>query len=438
MGAGYTPARAHSLRIEEQYNRCAARARGNEQRAARQQPGEQGTLIQFAYTRSGILRGLQGDPHDHVVDLCATLVAIALFSWIAVGVAGLVAQRFNLLDIPNERSSHLVPVPLGGGLAVVCINVSAWALFGSLHSVISVRQAVALSIGALLITAVSWWDDLGHVPYRLRLAIHGAAAIIFITGYAPLQIVSLPVVGVFSLGILGSLLTVLWIVGLTNAYNFIDGIDGMVGSQATVAGAGWIILGLLTRHPLLVGLGGLLAASNLGFLIHNWQPARIFMGDAGSTFLGYSFAAITVIAAHMDPKLALAGVLLVWPCIFDTSFTVIRRLRRRENIFVGHRTFLFHRLVDAGWTHAGASTLYLPLPIVGALLAVTWDQGTRPLHEFVVLVTVAACYALWLVVRHEERRTMAYGELPETVTEALLDGVHAAQAESDLIVRRGA
>jgi UDP-N-acetylmuramyl pentapeptide phosphotransferase/UDP-N-acetylglucosamine-1-phosphate transferase len=346
------------------------------------------------------------------------------------------AQRLNVVDIPNERSSHLVPVPLGGGLALVGINVSAWALFGALDSAISPRHAATLIVGALLVSAVSLWDDLGHVPYPTRLAIHGAAAGVFIVGYAPLQIVSLPVVGVFSLGIFGSILTVLWIAGMTNAYNFIDGIDGMVGGQAVAAGVGWIILGALTQHPLLVGLGGLLAASSIGFLAHNWQPARIFMGDAGATFLGYSFAAITVIAADMDPKLALAGVLLVWPCIFDTGFTVLRRLRQRENIFVGHRTFLFHRLVNAGWSHASASTLYIPLPIVGALLAVTWDRGTRPLHELVVLATVAACYALWFLVRHEERRTAPYGALPDVVSGALLEGVHAAQAEPELIRRR--
>jgi hypothetical protein len=122
----------------------------------------------------------------------------------------------------------------------------------------------------------------------------------------------------------------------------------------------------------------------------------------------------------------------------DSSRPERDRLRRRENIFVGHRTFLFHRLVSAGWTHAGASTLYIPLPIVGALLAVSWDKGSRPLHEFVVLATVAACYALWFLVRHEERRTSAYGVLPEVVTEALFDGVYAAQPEPELMLRRGA
>jgi UDP-GlcNAc:undecaprenyl-phosphate/decaprenyl-phosphate GlcNAc-1-phosphate transferase len=395
-------------------------------------------LIQLTSVYSGIISGLQEGPHGQVVGLLAAFFAITLLSWIAVGAIRLVAQHFDLLDVPNERSSHLVPVPLGGGVALVCINVAAWTLFGSLHATISTQHALALIAGALLISAVSFWDDLGHVPYPIRLGIHGAAALVFIVGYAPLQIVSLPVVGIFSLGILGSLLTVLWIVGLTNAYNFIDGIDGMVGGQAAAAGAGWILLGLLTRHPLLVGLGGLLAASSLGFLIHNWQPARIFMGDAGATFLGYSFAAITVIAANMDAKLALAGVLLVWPSIFDTGFTVLRRLRRRENIFVGHRTFLFHRLIDAGWSHAGASTLYIPLPIVGALLAVTWDKGTRPLHELVVVMTVAACYSLWFLVRFEERRTTMYSVVPQVITETLFEGSYPAQAESDIMVRRGA
>jgi UDP-N-acetylmuramyl pentapeptide phosphotransferase/UDP-N-acetylglucosamine-1-phosphate transferase len=202
-------------------------------------------------------------------------------------------------------------------------------------------------------------------------------------------------------------LTWFWIVGLTNAYNFMDGVDGMAGGQAVAAGVGWVILGLLTGQLVLVLLGGCLAATSLGFLIHNWHPARIFMGDVGATFLGYSFAAITVMATHDVPRLGLAGVLLVWPSIFDTGFTVLRRLRRRENIFAGHRTFLFHRLTSAGWSHATAALLYIPLPILGAVLACTWAQGPRIFHVGITFVTVTVCFALWYLVRHQERQGLA-------------------------------
>jgi UDP-GlcNAc:undecaprenyl-phosphate/decaprenyl-phosphate GlcNAc-1-phosphate transferase len=244
-------------------------------------------------------------------------------------------------------------------------------------------------------------------------------------GYGAFQAVTIPIVGTISLGVVGVVLSLLWIVGLTNAYNFMDGIDGMVGGQTVAAGLGWVALGALTHHLLLAGLGAVLAASSLGFLGHNWYPARIFMGDVGATFLGYTLAAITIVAAHSDPKLALAGVLLVWPSIFDTGFTVFRRLRRGENIFAGHRSFLFHRLIHVGWSHAAASSIYIPLPILGALLAATWEKGSRPLHVAVVMASISACYALWALIRQQEIRST-----PSSLAAlALAEGAELAQAE---------
>lgn len=156
--------------------------------------------------------------------------------------------------------------------------------------------------------------------------------------------------------------------------------------------------------PVLALVGGLLGASSLGLLAHNWQPAKIFMGDVGATFLGYSFAVLPIIGAWHDPRLALTGVLLVWPAIFDSLFTVSRRLRNHEGIFSGHRTFLFHRLVTAGWSHAAVSSLYLVLPLLGALMAFEWERGTTPLHVAAVSIVGLLCLTLWLVVRQQEKR----------------------------------
>ena len=125
----------------------------------------------------------------------------------------------------------------------------------------------------------------------------------------------------------------------------------------------------------------------------------------GSTFLGYSFAILPLIAAHYDPRLALAGVLLVWPVVFDSSFTVIRRLRRGQNIFTGHREFLFHRLVAAGWTHRAATLLYAPLPLIGAAFAFTWQYGNPFLHVCVAAALIAACASLWRFVCSVERNS---------------------------------
>jgi UDP-N-acetylmuramyl pentapeptide phosphotransferase/UDP-N-acetylglucosamine-1-phosphate transferase len=338
---------------------------------------------------------------------------VALVSWCAVAVIRVLAIRWNIVDVPNARSSHSLPVPLCGGIALVVINLAAWISFAFLHQGLSMKHALVFIASAALIAIISFVDDLSHVPYGIRLVAQGVAAALFIAGYAPFNTVSMPVFGTVALGGIGVVLTFLWFIGLTNAYNFMDGIDGMVGGQTIAAGLGWILLGTLTHHSLLVGLGACLAASSTGFLAHNWHPARIFMGDVGATFLGYTFAAITVVAARSDPRLALAGVLLVWPSIFDTGFTVFRRLSRGDNIFAGHRSFLFHRLIHVGWSHAAASTLYIPLPIVGALLAATWEYGSPALHTGVIAAALSFCFALWALVRHQEIRhgaTKAFGE----------------------------
>jgi UDP-GlcNAc:undecaprenyl-phosphate GlcNAc-1-phosphate transferase len=323
--------------------------------------------------------------------------------------------RWNILDIPNERSSHSRAVPLGGGVAIVCVNLAAWSYVGFITHIMSWQHALVFIVGALLVGTVSFIDDLGHVPYPVRLLVHGVAAAVFIFGYTSWNVITLPLLGALTLGAAGTVLTFFWIVGLTNAYNFMDGLDGTLSGQATAAGLGWIALGLLSGHPLLMGIGALTAASSLGFLLHNWHPARIFMGDVGSTFLGFSFAVLPVIAAHFDSRLALAGVLLVWPAVFDSSFTVARRLRRGENIFVGHRTFLFHRLIEVGWSQPAAASLYTALPIMGAVLACTWYKGNPIIHTIIGVTVGCACVGLWLLVRQQERRTTRETRRPAVV-----------------------
>lgn len=286
---------------------------------------------------------------------------------------------------------------------LVVINLLAWLAFAKLHPGLRWDHVLSFVAGALVIAGVSLLDDKKHVPFSVRLALHFAAAVIFVVGWEPWTRIDLPLLNQVALGLLGAPLTILWIVGLVNAFNFIDGIDGLASSQAVVAGLGWALLGGLTRQPVIAVAGIVLAASSLGFLAHNWHPASIFLGDTGSTFLGYSFAALAVVAARYDARLALCGVLLVWPAIFDSAFTVLRRIRNRQSIFVGHRTFLFHRLVDSGWSHATTSALYALLPICGAGLAVFWWYGNRLLHVCVALALSILCASLWMLVRQREQ-----------------------------------
>ena len=150
-------------------------------------------------------------------------------------------------------------------------------------------------------------------------------------------------------------------------------------------------------------MGVLLAAASLGFLGFNWPPARIFMGDVGSAFLGFTFAALAVAAAQRDPRIALVGILFVWPFVFDATFTFLRRLKNGENVFAAHRSHLYQRLVIVGYSHRFVTLLYMGLAAWGTIWGLIWSQGIIG-SETVIIVTVPfLCLALWMFVCRRER-----------------------------------
>lgn len=301
------------------------------------------------------------------------LIAISTFTLACLIVAGIRrwAGRGRMLDIPNERSSHVRPTPRGGGLAIVVVTLAgSWLILPFVRSEITVWQWLAYSAGALLIAGVSWLDDLRSLSTRVRFAAHLTGALVVCLAFGAWKGITLPGLGNVNLGLWGWPLTLVWIVGLTNAYNFMDGIDGIAGAQAVVAGMGWALIGIIVSSPLLCIVGILLAFSSLGFLGHNWPSAKIFMGDVGSAFLGFSFAVLPIIAARSDPRFVLVGLLLVWPFAFDTAYTFIRRLCRRENVFAAHRSHLYQRLVIAGLSHRTVTLLYIFLALGGVFLAI--------------------------------------------------------------------
>jgi UDP-N-acetylmuramyl pentapeptide phosphotransferase/UDP-N-acetylglucosamine-1-phosphate transferase len=253
--------------------------------------------------------------------------------------------------------------------------------------------------GSLVIAGISWMDDLRRLPGLLRLVVHVAAAIIATTGLGYWRAVALPFLGEVSLGGWGIPLTLLWIVGLTNAYNFMDGTDGMAASQGLVAGLGWALFGFQAGIPPVAGLALILASSCLGFLVHNWPPARIFMGDIGSAFLGYSLAVMPLffVVSLKNPLIPMTGLLLVWPFVFDTVFTFLRRLGRRENVFAAHRSHLYQRMTHTQDEHARAALLYSGLGAVGVLLALSWSNTGFGSYA-VALALPALCLGLWAVV----------------------------------------
>ncbi len=338
------------------------------------------------------------------VQIILVFLGIAAISAVLVGILRRLALGWQILDVPNQRSSHESPTPRGGGLAIVVLSLAGYSGYGLWLAAPPKAIIYIYLAGAALIALISWIDDVRGLPNRVRFGVHLLSAILIILGIgAAWKIVAVPFFGDVALGMLGTVLALFWIVGLTNTYNFMDGIDGIAAAQALMAGAGWMILGAMSDQGDCVAIGLLIAAASAGFLWWNLPPAKIFMGDVGSAFLGFTFAVLPVIAAQRNNRLAAAGMILVWPFVFDSVFTLLRRLSKGENIFQAHRSHLYQRLVQNGWTHGQVSSLYAALAGIGIVPAAMFVRWPMAGSWLIVILLPLLAVGLWSLVVHQEK-----------------------------------
>jgi UDP-N-acetylmuramyl pentapeptide phosphotransferase/UDP-N-acetylglucosamine-1-phosphate transferase len=264
------------------------------------------------------------------------------------------AAWLRLLDHPNERSLHAAPTPRTGGLAILGSLVTGFvisqALFGDGAG--SHTTSGWLIAAALLIGAVSFWDDRAGLPPGLRFAVHSAAAVIVVVG-AGLTVpqISFPLFGTWSLGPLGPPLAVLFLMWMTNLYNFMDGMDGFAGGM-TVVGFGFLAyVAYRAGHSSLAALALLVIAATAGFLVYNVPPARIFMGDVGSAPLGFLAGALSLQGVQEEVFDIWVPVLIFSPFLVDATTTLVQRLLRGEKVWQAHREHYYQRLVLSGWSH---------------------------------------------------------------------------------------
>jgi UDP-N-acetylmuramyl pentapeptide phosphotransferase/UDP-N-acetylglucosamine-1-phosphate transferase len=177
-------------------------------------------------------------------------------------------------------------------------------------------------------------------------------------------------VGLFFNGSIGRFVTLFWIVWLINAYNFMDGIDGIAAAQAIATSFGWCVVSFLLNWEITFFISLLLLSCVSGFVLHNFPNAKVFMGDVGSAFLGYSFAVIPLIDRDDKGKTFLLAIFFVFPFLFDTAYTLLRRLRNAEKIWKPHRSHLYQRLVIAGLSHFKVTAIYFILSVFNMLAGV--------------------------------------------------------------------
>lgn len=268
-----------------------------------------------------------------VLFICAFVLAYVL-------TAGLrrYALANSLMDIPNQRSSHTVPTPRGGGVAVVISFVSALGILYWFHEVeTSLLLPITAGVGVAI---VGFLDDHGHIAARWRLLAHFCAAVVAVYGLgglAPLELVG----SAYSLGVVGNIIAVFFLVWMLNLYNFMDGIDGIASIQVISTCLGGALLYVLTGQPVVGVLPIVLACCAAGFLVWNFPPARIFMGDAGSGFLGFVLGVLALQAGWVDSPLFFSWLILLGVFIVDATFTLLVRLLRGERVYEAHRSHAY-------------------------------------------------------------------------------------------------
>jgi Fuc2NAc and GlcNAc transferase len=313
-------------------------------------------------------------------------------------------ERWKVVDRPNERSSHSRLIVRGGGAAIVLVLLVIVGSIGLTH-----KQSALLGtllIATTLLAVISFVDDLRSLPSWFRFTCHGLAAaaalVAFSRSGAPF------VLGENSFGeglsLLALGLAFLWIVGYTNAFNFMDGINGLAAGQAVVTGFGMALLGGLTLRdyadiPMLWSIA--IAGVAFGFIPHNFPQARIFMGDVGSIPLGFCLAVLALwLVMEAGVWLLIPLLLLHANFVLDTGITLLRRIRSGERWQEAHREHFYQRLIRSHKSHAFVTVLEMSLQCVVLGLMVLYLHASIPMRMVLVALVILIWLAFFIFCEH--------------------------------------
>jgi UDP-GlcNAc:undecaprenyl-phosphate/decaprenyl-phosphate GlcNAc-1-phosphate transferase len=319
-------------------------------------------------------------------------VLACLGSFALVPLVRRVALAYGVTDRPGNGKLHRQVTPYLGGVAMVLVALGASSFVSGWSA-----QAAVILAGGLMVATVGLVDDIRNVMPGPRLLVEALAALLAVSVGAHVELFNNP---------LDWLVTVAWLVVITNSFNLLDNMDGAAGVIATTTAIALTMAALLEGQVLVGGMAAVLAGSCLGFLLHNWYPARIFMGDAGSLFLGYVLAVIALKLRFPVPQEGgiAAVLLLAAPAVFDTTLVVIARLRAGRKIYLGGTDHTSHRLLKLGLGTPAVAVIMATGTAITTGLGVAVGRGALP---SMVFIGVAAAGGVLLGVL---LRVPVYGE----------------------------
>ncbi|MFC3040387.1 glycosyltransferase family 4 protein [Virgibacillus xinjiangensis] len=283
------------------------------------------------------------------------------------------ALKIGAVDHPDHRKIHQEPVPRIGGLAI---------FFGAVLGVLYIQPAhdslIPIAFGALVIIITGFLDDLYTIRPIIKLTGQLIATSFLISSGLIIDRLTLPIIGMVDLGFFSVMITVLWVVGITNAINLIDGLDGLATGVSTIALTTIFIMSLIDTQVLVAYISIALIGANLGFLYHNFYPAKLYMGDTGSNFLGYMIAVVSILGLFKEVAIFsfIIPVIILAVPILDTALAIFRRAYRRENIMGADNKHLHYELLAGGYSHRKTVLIIYGFSALFGLMAILLSNAS--------------------------------------------------------------
>ena len=311
----------------------------------------------------------------------------------------------RIIDRPNQRSSHVRPLPRSGGVSIVLTFLLGMIFIITLGETTLIRAQYMWGFvsSAMIVAIISLIDDIYNKSATFKLITHFlAVGIVLATGIV-IDHLALPGVGYIQLGLWGYVVSFLWILGMTNAVNFMDGIDGLVAGCTAIAALFFMAISYYQGSSFVYVTCYTILAGALGFLFLNFHPAKIFLGDVGSAFIGFTLATLAIIAARYDASHTsfLVMPLLMFNIIYDTIFTLIRRAKTGKNLLEAHRDHLYQLLVRSEFTHREVALLHYCMAFLQGLGAIwmVMIPGSQRAFIFIPFLLIQFAYSYFVMRR---------------------------------------